>query len=114
MDIKQYAWGVNLDLCLQDARCKKPCIFYFLHGGNNLDSKYIIEVSNSTETKEDIRFGYVKATKINKETGETIYFRFCEPIQKVTEYVTKFAENLMLTKELEGRLLRIGLYAIKE
>lgn len=77
-----------------------------------MNSKYIIEVSNSTETKEDIRFGYVKATIINKETGETIYFRFCEPIQKVTEYVTKFAENLMLTKELEGRLLRINLLTI--
>ena len=49
----------------KSAGCKKPCIFYFLHGGNNLDSKYITEVSNSTETKEDIRFGYVKATIIN-------------------------------------------------
>ena len=79
-----------------------------------MDNKYLIEINNSTETKEDIRFGYVKATITDKETGETIYFRFCEPIQKVTEYVTKFAENLMLTKELEGKLLRIGLYAIKE
>jgi hypothetical protein len=85
--------------------------FYFL-GGNNLSNRYLIEINNSTETKEDIRFGYVKATITDKETGETIYFRFCEPIQKVTEYVTKFAENLMLTKELEGRLLRINLLTI--
>lgn len=90
----------------------KSLAFLFCQGGNNLNSKYIIEVSNSTETKEDIRFGYVKATITNKETGETIYFRFCEPIQKVTEYVTKFAENLMLTRELEGRLLRINLLTI--
>lgn len=68
---------------------------------------YEINITNSTETQEDIIFEYTKVTITNKTIEEIRTIRFCNSVQEVAEYVNKFANYLFNTKEFEGKLLRI-------
>ena len=72
-----------------------------------LHNRYEINICNSTENKWDIECGYSKVTITDKETEETISFRCCNPISDIASFVNKFADNLLKTKEFEGKLLRI-------
>lgn len=74
-----------------------------------MNSKYIINICNSTYDKWDIDCGYHQVTITNKETQETVTFRCCNPIHDIARYVDKYAESLLKTaNSISNRLIRIN------
>ena len=73
-----------------------------------MNSRYIIEITNSTDSKWDIQCGYTKATIIDKDTGETLSFRCCNSIQDVATYVAKYTEAIFKTADtFRNKLIRL-------
>lgn len=72
-----------------------------------MNSKYIINICNSTYSKWDVECGYQQVTITDKETGETLSFRCCSSIADIARYVDKYAEALLKTADtIRDRLVR--------
>ena len=73
-----------------------------------MNSRYIIDITNCTDSKWDIQCGYKKVIITDKDTGESVSFRCCSPIQDIVTYVAKYAEIIVKTADdFRDKLIRI-------